>query len=84
MIGAAARSGVDGGRPFIQWSMLSFVRNVIVVVLLSQILSAGFQSEGRLSEAVMGRPLTRSTWVGPLWSLKQRAERAQVTHAQAT
>ena len=74
MIGAAARSWVDWGGPFIQWSMFSFMRNVTVVVLLSQILSTCFQSEGRLSEAVWVWTLTRSTWAGPLWSLKKRTE----------
>lgn len=42
MIGAAARSWVDRGGSFIQWSMFSFMRNVTVAVLLSQILSACF------------------------------------------
>ena len=77
MIGTAAWSWVDRGGPFIQWGMLSFMRNV-TVVLLSQILSAGFQGESRLSEAVRVWTLARSTWAGHLGGLKQRV---RITHA---
>lgn len=54
MIGAATRSSVYPGGLFIQWSMFSFMRNITIVILLSQILSACFQSESRCSEAVRG------------------------------
>lgn len=77
MIGTAAWSWVDWGGPFIQWGMFSFMRNV-TVVLLSQILSAGFQGESRLSEVVRVWTLARSTWAGHLGGLK---ESIQITRA---
>lgn len=80
VVGAAARSWVDRGRPFVQWGMLSFVRNVAIGAVLCQTLSTRFQSECRLSEAVRVWTLPRSTWAGHLWGLEQRAE---VMHALA-
>lgn len=74
MVGTAARGWVDRGGAFIQWSMFSFVRNVTVAVLLTQILSTRFQGEGRLSEAVGVWTLSRGAWAGHLWGLKQRAQ----------
>ena len=74
MVGAAARSWVDRGRPFIQRGMLSFVRNVAVGAVLGQTLPTRFQREGRLSEAVRVWTLARGTWAGHLRGLKERAE----------
>lgn len=79
MVGAAARSRMNRGRPFVQRGMLSFMRNVAVGAVLGQTLPSCLQSKGRLSEAVWVWALTRSTWAGHLWGLKHRAE---VMHAR--
>lgn len=83
MVGAAARGRVDGGGPFVQWGVLSFVGNVTVVVLLRQVLSARFQSEGRLGQAVGGWTLPRGAWAGPLRSLEEGGGRGHGSQARA-
>lgn len=52
MIRAPALSWIYWRRPFIQWCMFSFVRNVTVVVLLRKAFSTRFQGDGWLRETV--------------------------------
>jgi len=71
MIRAPTLSWIYWRRSFIQWCMLSFVRNVTVVVLLRKTFSTCFQGDGWLRETIwvwtltLGPPL-----IGHLLGLK--------------